>query len=133
MIDACDSCLRRSHLIAFLAGDVQRLLPPRGPARAEVLDVDMATLVAAVPEPRRAEAEAFLRAFEPGRARAEQRAAGMEAACPHSELYPARLRDLRHPPPVLYATRLAEVLDAQERTAVVVGSRRPSEYGRTVA
>ena len=56
-----------------------------------------------------------------------------DAACVHSELFPARLRDLPQPPAVLYATRLALVARIDEPIAVVIGSRRPSEYGRTVA
>ena len=76
MIDACDTCLRRSDRAA-----------------AAVLDV--------------------------------------EAVCVHSESYPAQLRDLADPPAVLYSTRLELV--GEEPSAAVIGSRRPSEYGRTVA
>jgi DNA processing protein len=133
MTDACDACLRRSHLIAFLAADVQRLLPVAGPARAEVLDAAAETLVAALPKPRQGEARAMLRAFKPGRARADAQTAGIDLVCPHAEPYPAPLRDLRQPPPVLYATRLSEVPDPHTPAAAVIGSRRPSEYGRGVA
>ena len=133
MTDACDACLRRSHLVAFLAADVQRLLPPAGPARAEVLDADSETLVAAVSKPRQGAAKAMLRSFDPRRARAQAQDGGIDLACPHAESYPAPLRDLRHPPPVLYATRLSSVADAETPAAVVIGSRRPSEYGRSVA
>ena len=56
-----------------------------------------------------------------------------DAACVHSEAYPAALRDLPQPPAVLYATRLDLVTGLDEPAAVVIGSRRPSEYGRTVA
>ena len=133
MTDACDACLRRSHLIAFLAADVQRLLPAAGPARAEVLDADSETLVAAVSKPRQGAARAMLRSFDPPRARAEALEGGIELACPHAESYPAQLHELRHPPPVLYATRLSVVADAEAPAAGVIGSRRPSEYGRSVA
>ncbi len=47
--------------------------------------------------------------------------------------FPAPLRELSQPPPVLYATRIGLVTGLDEPVAVVVGSRRPSEYGRTVA
>jgi DNA processing protein len=133
MTDACDACLRRSHLIAFLAADVQRLIPAGGPARAEVLDADSETLVAAVSKPRQGAARAMLRSFDPRHARAEAQEGGIDLACPHSEAYPAPLRELRHPPPVLYATRLSAVTDAETPAAVVIGSRRPSEYGRSIA
>jgi len=129
VIDACASCLERSHLVAFLAGDVERLLPPGGPARAAALEVGRGTLLAAVPEARRAAAGAFLEAFDGDAVRA-----GLvgEAVCAHAAVYPATLRDLRHPPAVLYATRLAPLLTDHPAVAIV-GSRRPSEYGRTMA
>jgi DNA processing protein len=57
----------------------------------------------------------------------------VDAACVHSGSYPAPLRDLFQPPPVLYATRIELVARLDEPVAVVIGSRRPSEYGRTVA
>jgi DNA processing protein len=61
--------------------------------------------------------------------------AGLEvdAVCAHSHSYPAPLRDLVDPPAVLYATRLECVTRIDEPAAVVIGSRHPSEYGRTVA
>jgi DNA processing protein len=57
----------------------------------------------------------------------------VDAACIHSGSYPGALRDLHDPPEVLYATDLGFVVDEEEPAAVVIGSRRPSEYGRTVA
>lgn len=57
----------------------------------------------------------------------------VDAACVHSDSYPAPLRDLPQPPPVLYATRIDLVARLDEPVAVVIGSRHPSEYGRTVA
>jgi DNA processing protein len=132
MTDACDWCLRRSHLIGFLAGDVQRLLPPGGPARAEVLDADSETLLAAVSKPRQSEARAMLRSFKPGGARAAAQDAGIDLACEHAERYPTLLRELRRPPPVLYTTNLS-VTEGGAPAAAVIGSRRPSEYGRSVA
>jgi DNA processing protein len=57
----------------------------------------------------------------------------IDAVCVHSDSFPAPLRDLSQPPPVLYATRIGLVAGLDEPRAAVVGSRRPSEYGRTVA
>jgi DNA processing protein len=57
----------------------------------------------------------------------------IDAVCVHSDSYPVSLRDLSQPPLVLYATRIDLVGHLDEPVAVVVGSRRPSEYGRTVA
>jgi DNA processing protein len=130
VIDACDSCLRRSHLVAFLAGDVQRLLPPGRPARTQAVEAQADTLIAAAAPDRQAAARSFLAGFSPRAARA---GLGLDAVCAHSARFPAALRDLRHPPPVLYATRLARLAGAEDPAAVVIGSRRPSEYGRTIA
>jgi DNA processing protein len=126
VIDACDKCLRRSYLTAFLATDVERLLPAGRPARAQPLEVGVETLIAALSPRRQADARAFLEGFDPRRTR---RDIATDAVCCHSDAFPDRLRDLRHPPAVLYATRLARVpADA----CAVIGSRRPSEYGRTM-
>jgi DNA processing protein len=133
VIDACDSCLRRSHLVGFLAADVDRLLPPERPARAHVFEVATETLIDALSDARAAQARAFLRAFQPQRARAATGALGIEAVCSHSAAYPPPLRDLRHPPSVLYATRVEQVACVEDAGAAVIGTRRPSEYGRTVA
>jgi len=57
----------------------------------------------------------------------------IDAVCVHSDAFPAPLRDLSQPPPVLYATRIDRVTGLDGPSAAVVGSRRPSEYGRTVA
>lgn len=133
MIDACNACLRRSHLVGFLAGDVQGLLPAGAPARAQVLEAENETLIAAVAPARREQARRFLGSFEPDRTRGGLERKRLHAACPHAGVYPDGLRDLRHPPPVLYATALDRLVEEQEPGAVLIGSRHPSEYGRTVA
>jgi DNA processing protein len=69
----------------------------------------------------------------PDETRARPARLEVDAACVHSDSYPAPLRDLPQPPPVLYATRIDLVAGLDEPVAVVIGSRRPSEYGRTVA
>ncbi|MGH2838155.1 MAG: DNA-processing protein DprA [Thermoleophilaceae bacterium] len=56
----------------------------------------------------------------------------VDAVCIHSDSFPAGLRDLTQPPLVLYSTRIELVTELDEHVAVVIGSRRPSEYGRTV-
>lgn len=133
MIDACDACLCRSHLIGFLAADIQRLLPPGRPARAEVLAADTETLLAALGPERRRAARMFLARFSADTARAEAERRWLDAACPHSQRYPAPLIDLPHPPPVLYATAIDRLPGADRPAVAVVGTRRPSEYGRTIA
>ena len=66
-------------------------------------------------------------------ARPLRRSLEVDAVCAHSEAFPAPLRDLAQPPTVLYATRLGPLKRLDEPAAAVIGSRRPSEYGRTVA
>ena len=102
MIDACDRCLRHSHLVAFRAG---------GPGR-------------------RADTRSFLAGFDLSAARA---GLAVDAVCAHSESFPDPLRDLSQPPAVLYSTDIGVLSSLDEPVAVVIGSRRPSEYGRTVA
>jgi DNA processing protein len=89
VIEACDSCLRRSYREAFIAGAIA--------------------------------------------SRDVQTSLEVDAVCAHSDSFPGRLRDLARPPSVLYATRIEPLTHLAEPAAVLIGSRRPSEYGRTVA
>jgi DNA processing protein len=89
VIDACDSCLRRSYREAFVAGAIA--------------------------------------------SRDAQTSLGVDAVCAHSDSFPGPLRELAQPPTVLYATRIELLKRLAEPAAVLIGSRRPSEYGRTVA
>jgi DNA processing protein len=66
-------------------------------------------------------------------ARDAQASLRVDAVCEHSDSFPAGLRDLVQPPIVLYATRMELLTRLAEPAAVVIGSRRPSDYGRTVA
>lgn len=45
--------------------------------------------------------------------------------------YPARLEEIYDPPPILYVR--GEILDADQRSVAVVGTRRPTTYGKEVA
>ena len=59
------------------------------------------------------------------------RAAGAEIVCFSSDLYPARLRMIADPPPVLYVK--GKITAADERAVAIVGSRIASDYGRRMA
>jgi DNA processing protein len=48
-----------------------------------------------------------------------------------SEEYPARLREIHLPPPVLYVR--GTLVGADEKSLSIVGCRRPSDYGKTAA
>jgi DNA processing protein len=60
---------------------------------------------------------------------------GAWASCRHDELYPDALRDLGDAPAVIFGRGRAAILGELERNGAVtiVGSRRPSGYGRELA
>jgi DNA processing protein len=63
------------------------------------------------------------------------RGAGAWASCRHDELYPEAARDLGDGPATIFGRGRADVLRELGRDAAVtiVGSRRPSRYGRELA
>ncbi len=89
VIDACDSCLRRSHREAFVAGAVA--------------------------------------------SRDAQTSLGVDAVCAHSDSFPGRCAIWLSRRP--FSTRPASNWSraSTSRRRFVIGSRHPSEYGRTVA
>ena len=130
-VDACPACLRRSHLIAFLAPRIAGLLDRPRRRVPGLLALGDEELIAAVAGPRREAAEAFVEDFDHRRAEHGLEESGIAAACPHGDAYPRALRDLDDPPAVLYFTgdrRRLETLTGEPAVAVV-GSRRPSPYG----
>lgn len=59
------------------------------------------------------------------------RQAGVTALTWHDDGYPPRLKEIYDKPPVLYVK--GEILPEDERSLAVVGTRRPTAYGREVA
>ena len=57
--------------------------------------------------------------------------AGVTALTWHDQGYPPRLKEIYDKPPVLYVK--GEILPEDERSVAVVGTRRPTAYGREVA
>ena len=57
--------------------------------------------------------------------------AGVTALTWHDDGYPPRLKEIYDKPPVLYVK--GEILSEDERSLAVVGTRRPTAYGREVA
>lgn len=57
--------------------------------------------------------------------------AGVRALCWNDPAYPPRLRETEDPPPVLYVR--GELRESDEWAVSVVGTRRPTPYGRQVA
>ncbi len=133
---ACDTCLRRSHVIATLAARIEGLLQRPNERVSELLTLPTERLIdALVPSERSREVRATIQAFEPAAAREEAADARLDTLCRHSAGFPRSLLELRDPPPVLWARagteRLAMLLDGP--CVAVVGSRRPSAYGIEVA
>ena len=135
MRGACDACLRRSWLIARLAGRIE--LARHEHARLpEVLALPDARLIAAVAGSAAGRVAAEREAFDVEAARAAVERAGLVAICRHDARFPPRLLHARDAPAVLHVAgdqqRLAAVA-AEEPVAAIVGMRRASSYGRDVA
>lgn len=135
--EACDACLRRAHLLGFLAPRVAGVLARKEPPPSGILGLGEHDLIAAICSRDGAErAHRFLEEFRPGEARASTVASGVWSACIHSGPYPtAALTALPDPPAVIFTTggldRLERLLAGP--AVAVVGSRRPSAYGLEMA
>jgi DNA processing protein len=124
---ACDACLRRTDLIAAIAGSIEiawrekRGRTSRVLARPdeELLALDSSAL------PR-------YEAFSPAFARRRIAAAGLVAVCRCEAAYPDRLRELPDPPAVLHIAGSPDALPTGEAVAIV-GSRRATPYGLEVS
>jgi DNA processing protein len=131
---ACDACLRRTWLIAALAGHVEKALSERRRI-PQVLALPDADLIAALAGPHRAQLEAAYDAFDPIDARARIQGLGLQALCRHDSRYPEPLARVPDAPAVLHCLggldRLLELLDAP--AVAIVGARRASPYGLEVA
>lgn len=124
---ACDACLRRTDLIAGLAGWLDVEWRRRdAPGRVLALADDRLLALGHAQARRRYER------FDPAEARAAIDAAGLHAVCRHSPLYPADLDDLPDPPAVLHVAGRLEALTTPARVGIV-GARAATPYGREVA
>lgn len=125
--DACDACLRRTDLIAALAGRIDvEWRRRRAPAGVLALADDELLAFGGPLQRRRYEA------FEPAVARRRIAAADLVAVCACSARYPARLGDLADPPAVLHVAGDPAVLKHEDMVAIV-GARRCSTYGLETA
>jgi DNA processing protein len=132
---ACERCLRRSFLLAGLAPAIERVLGRSPERRARsLLALDDDELVRAVGSGR--EHAGGTEHAGVGEMRASVASAGCWACCRHHEAYPEQLRDLAREAPVCLFGRGAQPLLSEldrKGCVTVVGSRRPSNYGREVA
>lgn len=136
MTDACGACLRRSHLLGFLAPQIAGLLDrPKRRRASRLLALGEIDLIDAVAGGARADALALVERFNADDALTRIDAAGLEAICSHAPQFPAALEQLDDPPVVLYVAaepgRVTELLE--EPAVAVVGARKASPYGLEVA
>jgi DNA processing protein len=124
---ACDDCLRRTDLVAALAGRLDIEWRKRD-APGQVLALDDAELLALGDPVVRRRWGAF-RAEDARRAIA---AAGLIAVCRCSKAYPEPLRDLPDPPAVVHVAGRLDPLHAEDCVGIV-GARAATPYGLEVA
>jgi DNA processing protein len=133
--DACDRCLRRAYLVAFLAPRIAGLLdrPTRRVPGLLGLSDDDLMQVAGGADPNAA--RAYLAALSLERERERLQRVEVTATCRHSAAYPRRIGDLDDPPAALFVRGQTELLAraGAEPTVAIVGTRRPSSYGSEVA
>jgi DNA processing protein len=127
--EACEACLRRTDLIAALAGrlDIEwrrrdATVPPR------VLALRDGELIAFGDGAIRGRYERF----DADAARTRIAAAGLAAVCRCSPRYPAELTDLPDPPAVIHVAGHGDALLGADRVGIV-GARAATPYGLEVA
>jgi DNA processing protein len=129
-MSACDACLRRSWLIARLAGHIEIVWSARR-GNASLLALPDADLIAALGGSQRDQLADEHDRFLPEPLRRRCAAQGVTALCRCDPGYPATVKDLSDAPAVLYVrgelARFERAL-APERVAIV-GARRATEYG----
>lgn len=134
---ACSDCARRSLLIGRLAPRIAGLLgEPAQRRKKGVLGFGCEGLIdALVPPAERQATRRWLEELDLEAAGDELDESGVEAVCIHHEPYPPALTVTGDSPPVLWALgglrKLEEALSAPVVT--VVGTRKPSPYGREMA
>jgi DNA processing protein len=135
--EACAACLRRAWLVGDLAGHIEVAVENAAGRRArEVLALPDEELAEALAPGRAKEVLAEAGARDPTQLRAHIEAAHGWACCRHDRLYPSALAEDRQAPATVFGrgdpARL-ELLAGAEDALTVVGSRRPSIYGRQLA
>jgi len=128
VIRACDACLRRTWLVARLAGWIE-LARHEGRRLPEVLALSDEDLVAAVAASELVRTMRQLEQLDTAELRDAYDRAGLAAVCRHEDDYPRSLRDDRATPPIVSWTGVLPNGPA----VAVVGSRKPSPDGLEVA
>jgi DNA processing protein len=115
---ACPACLRRTRLLALVAGGIEIARRQRRPIR-EVLALPEEALVRATAGDRASEVLERLARFEPDELLEAARSAGLAPVCRHAAGYPARLRDDGTAPAILFVRGAGAALD---RLGTLVGA-----------
>ena len=133
---ACDACLRRSWLVARLAGWLERARHEHA-RLPEVLALPDARMILAVAAKDAEAIGAEHERFDAGAARRAVAAAQLSAVCRHDDLFPVRLRHAADAPAVLHVAgslaRLERLGGEEEPAVAIVGTRRASRDGLEVA
>ena len=124
---ACDACLRRTDLIAAVAGSLDVAWREKRGRTARVLALPDADLLGLDRS-----AAARCERFDPAAARRRIADAGLTAVCRCRPDYPERLRELPDPPAVLHVAGSPAALPSGEAVAIV-GARRATPYGLEVS
>jgi DNA processing protein len=128
VIDACDGCLRRTDLLAAVAGRID-IEWRRRTGRSRVLALPDEALLEL--DPTRGMRRRY-DAFDAGLARRRLTASRLSALCRCGTRYPARLRELDDPPAVIHVAGRVSALYEPDSVGVV-GARRATSYGLEVA
>ena len=134
--EACAACLRRGWLLARLSGHIETATADEPGNRArEILALPDEELIGALAPGETEPIMAERAGFDPRPMRGRLQAAECWSVCRHLSGYPSALQRDGQAPPALFGRGEAELLERLgEGVAVtVVGSRRPSGYGREVA
>src|SRR4051794_15195157 len=124
---ACDHCLRRTALIAGLAGRLD-IEWRRRAATARVLALPDDDLLDLAPPPAM---RAYAR-FDAAAARARAQAANVHTLCRCQDAYPEPVRALPDPPAVLHILGRPDAIHPRDAVAIV-GARRATTYGLDVS
>jgi DNA processing protein len=140
---ACDACLRRTWLIARLAGAIEIARHEKRALR-ELLALSEERLIEALGPRAGGNVAIEIEHADPDELLAAADAAGLAAVCRHDRAYPRRLCDLRDAPAVLFAAanddpveRLVRLTGGPDHdgppTISIVGARRASADGNEIA
>jgi DNA processing protein len=142
MSHACDVCLRRTWLVARLAGAIEVARHEKRVVR-ELLTLSDEQLIATLGGTATNDVGTEYERADPTELRAAADAAGLAVVCRHDRLYPGLLRYLRDMPAVLFVAAVEHPLERLARlvgdrmqeppTVSIVGARRASAEGNEIA